>query len=78
MMTQRRKSTQVSTPSIQRSLLVQGISWLGSLGILSSGLVAFAQSTDASEAIVPGAQDLLMPAESSPAARSARSRRGRT
>jgi hypothetical protein len=65
-MTQRRKSIQVSTSSIQRSLLVQGISWLGSLGILSSGLVAFAQSPDASEAIIPSAQDLLMPAESSP------------
>jgi len=40
---------------------------MGSLGILSSGMVAFAQTPDASEVIsVPSAQDLLMPAESSP------------
>jgi murein DD-endopeptidase MepM/ murein hydrolase activator NlpD len=66
-MTQRR-NTRISTQSsVQRSLLFRGIGWLGSLGILSSSMVAFAQTPDTSEAIVvPSAQDLLMPAESSP------------
>ncbi|MBD1865903.1 M23 family metallopeptidase [Oculatella sp. FACHB-28] len=65
-MTQRR-NTRISTQSsVQRSLLVRGIGWLGGLGILSSSMVTFAQTPDASEVIVPSAQDLLMPAESSP------------
>lgn len=70
-MTQRRNLTRISTQSsAQRSLLFRGIGWLGSLGILSSGVVAFAQTPDAtSDAIsVPSAQDLLMPAPSSPSA----------
>jgi murein DD-endopeptidase MepM/ murein hydrolase activator NlpD len=66
-MTQRRNIRISTQASVQRSLLFH-IGWIGSLGILSSGAVAFAQTPDAtSEPIsVPSAQDLLMPAESSP------------
>ncbi len=68
-MTQRRDDTPIRfKPFYQRSLLIQGMGWLGGISILSSGLV-LAQAPDLVEAgAVPSAQDLLMADPVAPAA----------
>lgn len=68
-MTQRQSSHQNSLrPRGQRSLLMQGLGWLGGVSLLSSS-VAIAQTSPTPEAeAVPSAQDLLLsPGDAAPA-----------
>lgn len=58
-MTQKREVTQLSKMPFHYSVMAQGLSWLGGLGVFTSGMV-FAQTPPAAEAeAIPSAQDLL-------------------
>lgn len=58
-MTPKRELTQLSKAPFHSSIMAQGMSWLGGLGVVTSGMV-LAQAPVAAEADgIPGAQDLL-------------------
>ncbi|MDX2216992.1 MAG: M23 family metallopeptidase [Oculatellaceae cyanobacterium bins.114] len=66
-MTQKPDSIRPSDQSTSPRFLMQGLSWLSGLSLLGGGVV-FAQTAPTDSLAVPSAQDLLAPAEATPAA----------